>query len=131
VVTKMNYLPLLSALLLTGCATPPTTPTEPVAPQSATHYTAEDRCAAIFAILSTAARRGTPLAKLCRYGDPVGCMALVDLLERTGVSTNAQAATYCLEQGLISADHAMVRNAMETLPEFNRQMKRLNQKLKL
>lgn len=117
----MNYLHLLSALLLTGCAAQPIAQPEPPT----------DPCVEAFAAVAAAAKVGTPLVEECQSGRLVSCAALGALLDHAQMSSRLPQTYACLEEGRISADHPIVALTMVYLPDFNRQMKRLNQKLKL
>lgn len=119
---------LLTLAALTGCAAQPTAP---VAVTPAVYpSTREAECIRHFAVVASVVKVTTPIIEACVNGRKVSCGTFAVLVDRFDLDAEIAGAMECLKSGEIDPLHPAARAATRFLPEFNRQLKRLNREMK-
>jgi len=119
---------LLAIAALTGCAAQPTAP---VAVATAVYpSTREAACIHHFAVVASVVQVTTPIIEACVNGRKVSCGTFAVLVDRFDLEAEIAGAMECLKSGEIDPLHPAARAATRFLPEFNRQLKRLNLEMK-
>ena len=121
---------LLSALLLTGCASAPQTmPTSPATytqlPQVARYNDCVDALSSVLAL----SRVSIPVLDKCFAGDRVQCNGFLLFRESIKPKLRHDDAIDCIESGAISPVHPLAVNIQQELPVFTKKLKRFNKKM--
>jgi hypothetical protein len=123
-----RIIPLLALAALTGCAAQPAAPitvTPAVYPSPR-----EEECIHHFALVAAVVKVSTPLIAACVNGREASCGHFARIAEQFDLEQSIAVAAECLKTGDIDPRHPAARAATQLLPEFNRQLKRLNREMK-
>ena len=119
--------PLISALLLTGCASAPQTmPTSPATytqlPQVARYNDCVDALSSVLAL----SRVSIPVLDKCFAGDRVQCNGFLLFRESIKPKLRHDDAIDCIESGAISPVHPLVASINKETPVFVKKMKKFD-----
>ncbi len=121
----MKTAALISALLITGCASAP--PSLPTSPATYTQpVSRHDDCIAALASVLAYVRTGGPVLDKCFAGDGVQCDAFILFRNGMGDKLRTDDGVACVQTGAISPFHPLVASINQETPAFVKKLKRFD-----